>query len=432
MVSSSNAAIVTSARAAAVRSLGTAQQAAARIQQTLQGMAAPPTKVGARATTKASFALLPVGYVLPANASDQDNDDWMFFLAACARSATETDMTKWSNWLVSLILFLYRDVLAPEVGKEYNRIEITPQFLMKIKVFRDDINIEAPVSVGDYTPIIVQARNKLGVIPFPLPGTLDPTCVGQKLMVATFYGYLGCVMFAMHKDAGGSGENALRRARNESLLGKYKWTEQTAPLLSSRLGPSVHAFIQIANAWKYIPGVRISLFKYCCKIPETGGGLTDEVMFTVVRLMRWTDLAHISIITDAINTFDYIAEIPSLSGSLIAYHQGVLQLLNSCDDVYDETGRVMLTTDGRPIKDMSYLPYMKVFKSDVASLAERKNMLPLLYVSYKALLPIRPTLSNYAVPDEFPREWNDFELFRTTYDAVLAAGADDEATQNGE
>jgi len=244
----------------------------------------------------------------------------------------------------------------------------------------------------------------------PLPIDYEDDLIGGVPELLSLYAYLGVLCVACVKDASGSGEAALTTARFKAIREKYKLTKEGYPFLGGDAAPSISSFVNLTESWKRLPVTRRVMFSHFGKIASISGSAEDEALFTTIKLMKFADMVHVSIIGSFLVAYPWAAQLPSLQASIINYDNETGRLLNMCPDLADNMGRKMYSHDRKVLKDAALLPYAKLIHGDGLDIAKRDTMLPLLYVAKRQMMINFPTLSNYQVPEEFPLAFEEFEI----------------------
>jgi hypothetical protein len=384
-----------------------ADYTAARNLQNRQIITAPPRQVVESAQAVSSATTMFLVPVLPKGTRDDIRKAYAFRLASSLVGEPKITDRQAAVVIIALFHILYEDTAGLSDGKEWKQRVLTPEEIAKITVFIADTRMIPAPSSATFVPYLRNYNRKHDISDLPSVGEVAATfCVGP-LDWLMFHGYAGLLLFSMHKDAGGSGEDALRVARPQALCAKYNKDETTYPLWTDEGIPGVAGYVACAAAWKIVPMTREYLMRSFARIANSPSVADQEALFLSVRLMAWTDLAHIPIITLALNNFPNLELCPRLRSDYIAYTTGIAQMTESMPYIKDKSNAYERDENGKMIRDTTTLPYLKAMFGDKKSFAQRNTMPLLLCVAKHMLLPIMPSLRNYNEPTGYSGEVAD-------------------------
>jgi len=392
-------------------------------EKVMRILADAPPATGRAAPSAASIRDATVAYVLPEKATlDQK---WAFFryLNVAATNTDDTNPKRWSSWLLSLMALLYRHLIDSVDRSEVYIQELGQDEMDELTAWYEWCQGESPMQ---YTVAEANRVNLMKAVPgdiFPRGYTYIPHLIEQQHDILEMYAYLGIVLFAVSKDAGRQGERALKVARPEAALLKYRWTSTDVPSIATRLAPTAHAFQMINNSWVRLPSSRLVIFSYVCRIASLNAPATDEAVFLTVRLMKWSDHSHIALISEFLTKYPWATRISSLTSSVSAFNSAVSQMIQMCPPLRDDRGIIRKNSAGVAMIDKELMPYTKVLHGDKLDIGKRDTMSPLLWVAYNALLPDHPSLSQYTVEDRFDTVYTDFLRLR---DEIYAEDQEEE------
>jgi hypothetical protein len=395
----------------------------ARSDETSQNITSmlPIRKIeGAVGSSSASMRAMAKVYIVPSTATAKQRECFFMFLACLYHTSSDKDQMKWNNLLATLIHFLYKDVVTPVINHELQPVQMTVAQLEVISAMVVAVAERPKGSQQTAAPLFKDAGYKKSL--FDLPVIAGPA-VGSVMWVeewTAMYAFLGVICFTVNKDITGSGENALRSARFIALSNKYKWSPDKYTFLGGSLSPNEHAFEMTTAAWKRLPVTRRVFFSYAGKIGELSGTAEDEALYTTVRLMKWTDLAHVQIITTFLSQYGWAGSCPALRASITEYNNSISQMVSMCPVLYDTMGRKITRTGGAEARDVALLPFIKAIHGDGLDVARRDRFLPLLYVAHKVLSTDNTTLASYQVPESFQAAYDEFIAVKRMMEAVTA------------
>lgn len=384
--------------AIAERRAAQADRVANEIKEVGQMMIAPSS---ARVTSAAvdqgvtDKILVPI---LPDGTSDMVQRMWALRLAASYRSNKTLDIRAAAGVLIALFFVLYPNTTQQTRDTEWIAYTLTAAEVASIPAIVNQGSQLPPLGIivdGQSDGKLASALSTLDSS-YSIKHTLPIGVVTASYFVTSqdwlmFHGYLGLLLFTMHKDAKSGSGKALLESRPLALRKKYSKTE-TEYVLWSEIGrPLTAAYTACTAVWKIIPQTRLTLMSEFVTSSSNMISAEREALFTTVRLMRWTDMSHVVIIQEALNTFPYLAACPDLVGELQAFAAGMRQIYEMMPEYTDPITR-------QRVRDVTTMPYIKALWGDRKSIAQRNTMPLLLAVALKMLTESRPTLRGYTGP----------------------------------
>lgn len=365
------------------------------------GSSAPPVSM-------ASAMDIVTVYALPPSRTKLQLEAFLWQLVFRMRDPGTESIAYWVSCLATLVYTLYGGLFSSEVLStlslnvlKQSEIEACEDFMVYMKQCAID-------SLSPDDNRVDELDEKMNLSMLPALGDIAPLLVKAGREMATYYAYLGVLMFAIVKDVSATGKEALMVSRSSAVTKKYKWTEESAPFLFQGALPLIHGFTKISSAWLRLPAVKYVLFKYVARLSDTIVSTEDEAMFTTARLMQFADLAHVMIIGQFIKMYPWVVSLDELSSDLANYKEGWDSLVAACPDITSYKS----SKSGKKVayihKDISVIPYLKMIYGDKKDLAKREGMKVLLYVAYQALKEDIPTLSSYKVEYEAKTAYNKF------------------------
>lgn len=343
--------------------------------------------------------------VLPANADATLRKRWCLRLASCFRSSIPINERDLAPALLALFAEIYPKTTRNSLASEWLEYELKDPDIAKLRTFLDEGKklpaFEKPTAGGPktrYERALAAFSTDQAMPHIPNPGQVTTKFFEGNLDWTMFHGFLGLLIFSMHKDVKTNQGNALMVARPLALQRKYGKTDTEYVLWGSHGRPKQQAFLKCSAIWKIIPMTRYHLMS---DFVASSAGLAHaerEALFTTVRLMRWTDLAHIPIIDEALRTFDLLKVCPILQSEIAAYVAGIKQMYEMMPWMMNADKTHALNEKGEKIKDITTLPYLKALHGDRKTIAQRNTMESLLAVCHSFLLAQRPTLNAYTAP----------------------------------
>lgn len=384
---------------------------------------APTT--GGGDVSKAGMTTRPYIYYLPDNTTLVDKTSFFWYLVLCSRRQLDVKMLEVQSWLATLVYLLYPTVLDSSTATHYVKTPFGRGNLEKVgdmmtaakgeSLSNPDAKHWTPVNIKSFGTSYIP---KLGLTDFPKPSVISPLAMNVELEPLMMYAYLGVICFSFNKDIAGSGKQALETKRFDALKKKYKWTDLQAPVLSEEARPSNEFFSVLSSAWGRMPHLRREFFTYAAHISTFNSNAEDEALFTVVRLMKWSDLAHITIINTLIAQYPWVLSLPSLATAAQAYAAGLNQLRQMCPIKTDAFGREEKDEDGSVVRDTTLMPYVKVVYGDKLDVARRDQMLPLIFLAVEILKPSLVSLAQYTVGSVYPVVMREFRYIDTSIQAA--------------
>lgn len=336
--------------------------------------------------------------ILPEGTADMIQRMWALRLAAAYRSNREYDVRAAAGILIALFFILYPDTTKQTRDTEWVAYTLTAAEVANVQtVFANGKRLPpmGKTSDGKDDGVLLAALttlNNTAGISHTLPlGAVTTEYFETSQDWLMFHGYLGLLLFTMHKDAKTGSGKALLESRPLALRKKYSKTEKQYVLWSEIGRPSATAYAACTAVWKIIPQTRLTLMSEFVMSSSGMISAEREALFTTVRLMRWTDMSHVVIIQEALNTFPYLAACPDLVGELQFFAAGMRQIYEMMPEYTDPITR-------QRVKDVTSMPYIKALWGDRKSIAQRNTMPLLLAVSLKMLTDSRPTLRGYTGP----------------------------------
>lgn len=336
--------------------------------------------------------------ILPEGTSDMIQRMWALRLAAAYRSNKEYDIRAAAGVLIALFFVLYPDTTKQTRDTEWVAYTLTAAEVVNIQtVFVSGKRLppmgKTPDGADDGVLIAaLTTLNNSTTISHTIPlGVVTAGYFETSQDWLMYHGYLGLLLFTMHKDAKTGSGKALLEARPFALRSKYSKTEKQYVLWSEIGRPSSAAYAACTAVWKIIPQTRLTLMSEFVMSSSGMISAEREALFTTVRLMRWTDMSHVVIIQEALNTFPYLAACPDLVGELQFFAAGMRQIYEMMPEYTDPVTR-------QRVKDVTSMPYIKALWGDRKSIAQRNTMPLLLAVALKMLTESRPTLRGYTGP----------------------------------
>lgn len=336
--------------------------------------------------------------ILPEGTPDMVQRLWALRLAAAFRSNRELEIRAAAGVLIALFYVLYPDTTKQTRDTEWVAYTLTTSEVTNIRTIFTNGKRLPPIGKtpdGKDDGVLLTALSSLNSsasINHTLPlGIVTSSYFETSQDWLMFHGYLGLLLFTMHKDAKSGSGKALLESRPLALQKKYSKSESQYVLWSDIGRPQSAAYTACTAVWKIIPQTRLTLMS---EFVTSSSGMISaerEALFTTVRLMRWTDMSHVVIIQEALNTFPYLAACPDLVGDLQFFAAGMRQIYEMMPEYTDPITR-------QRVKDVTSMPYIKALWGDRKSIAQRNTMPLLLAVAVKMLTESRPTLRGYAGP----------------------------------
>jgi hypothetical protein len=241
------------------------------------------------------------------------------------------------------------------------------------------------------------------LLPFPMPKREVLDVFMYDTDDLSWYALLGVIMFAIIKVPVSGVSDAFSRNRALAVMQKYGLTDQTAPNMSPDVyGPSLFAYSKFHLLWRRLPELRRDLVIHVVEVMAGSGSAEVEAVFTTVRLMRWGDLTHMSLITQMLERHPWVTAVEDWTGELSAYKTAVKQIIELCPPRYAKNGQMLRSADGEIMRDTTLAAYLKVIWGDTKTVAEAKNLRLLTYLAREDLRTIQPSLDQYVVSTTFP------------------------------
>lgn len=348
--------------------------------------------------------------------SDIQNVLWFFHFSNMSKKSK--GVLQWQNLLASWCYNLYSGVFQGVQPATYEIHQITPAQLANIKIVVDTQFTPNSREIPDLRENRKTAKGELKMFDLPEVVYTDMSDVHQTMEMGVWYGLLGVLALAAAKDVAGKGGKALTENRFKALKGKYGWDDTVAAPLSSKYRPSVDAFKGFSAAWVRLVAYKKALFTSAAALLAQKSGAEDDAFLTTVKMMRYADLTHVTLIHEFLSQYYWVGSIPSLAADVNSYYAGLQQLLNACDVLTDTRGRELKDAEGNLVRDTACMPYLKMIYGDSLDLAKRDTMKKLLFVAWSVLKESSPTLSEYEVADRFPPILAEFDAWRSNVDTV--------------
>lgn len=351
--------------------------------------------------------------ILPEGTSDMVTRLWALRLAAGLRSNQPYDQRVLAGTVIALFYILYPDTTRKTRDTEWMAYTLTAAEVTNILTVFDEGRKLPPLkrdSAGQPDGLLkaklLSLNSDYKISHTPGLGAVSAEFFRTQQDWLMFHGYVGLLLFTMHKDAKTGSGKALLDARPLALRSKYSKTESEYVLWSEIGRPQAAAYSTCSVAWRIMPQTRLYLMSEF--VTSSSGVITAEreALFTTVRLMRWTDASHVVIINEALATFPYLRACPMLTGDLGAYSAGMKQIYEMMPEYTDPITR-------QRMRDTTTMPYIKALYGDKRSIAQRNTMPLLLAVSLRLLTPSRPTLTGYQGPTGYQMKVDDIVAWHT-------------------
>jgi hypothetical protein len=321
---------------------------------------------------------------------------------------------------------LYDPVVGSLVNKAY-----TVRYLTEKELKNVDETIKAYTAITSTEPsdivktvTVLSGRHSMAELP-PL-GVAGSFLSRISTDMITAYAYFGIVCTTIQKNPGGTGWDAINTSRPAAYLRKYQWSSESVPFLGGDLAISKEAAIWMRREWMLIPQVRRTLFVYLAAISEADAPASDEVTFTVIRLMRWTDLNHVSLIYEFLTRFKIAASADVLVPYVEQFHRNVTHLIMSCPALLGPGGVVVKDSNGQIIRNTSAMPYVKILVSDKGDVVPRAPLEALIQVAHAYLSKTNDKLVGYVAPTKFGHVLTSVEEFERNVKARISEMEDEE------
>lgn len=371
------------------------------LAHTMEGIANPPVPTVSGPAPLPSMTTRALAYELPAAVSIDKKRAFFMYLILCLRSETSKDRKEYSNLLYTWFHALFRSMIAPLLNVHYD-VEIVSNKDLDRMVKRMDAGAQTLKDSVEDAKAKMKAMSLVKILTFlPVSWICAPIAYSMAFDHTALYGILGMICFCLHKDAAGSGSEALKTSRYNALMKKYSLDVKDYPYYGPLMGATTKGLTELKVAWANNPILKKTVFTELIKFSGQDTTLEQDYVFLFVRLMRWSDLSHIPIITEALNMYPGLDIIPQLRPSLIAYKAGVNQMRMMCPDLLDASGGSVKDSNGAIVKDISAMPFLKLISGDKKSIAQRDTMLPLLAVSVYLLCKTKEKLRQYAKPQGY-------------------------------
>jgi len=391
------------------------------LSESLSRMVAPAVQHKTSTEPGASFSEIYLVPTLPEKSTLKQRVSLALYFASVLRAPKELSSKEAVVVLIGLFDILYRPLTRKSLKIEWNEIVLTRAQLLELDAFIADGKTLGPAGGPGYH----NNRNAF-IAKHQLPQTAQIGMVSSDFFETErdplmFYGYAGLLLFSLHKDPDGQGKNALTLARPNALREKYKKTKEAFVLWNAKGIPTEKGWSAISGIWNLIPTTKFNWFERFIEFGKETVGAEDEALFLSVRLMRFSDLSHVALITQALNEFDVIRAYPPLAGELEAFGAGIRQMYELAPIVRSATGAIQLDEHGRPLKDTYYLAYLKVLYGDKKDIAKRNTMPFLLVCCVRLLISNHPELANYTIPAGYDNRFNDFRLWKDEVETEMQA-----------
>ncbi|QNQ73376.1 putative nucleocapsid protein [Bondarzewia berkeleyi negative-strand RNA virus 1] len=392
------------------------KNAAARYQRTVGAISAPVSSLEAVGVSLASMQVIPTVLLLAQGLPSSDKWKWAMYLMACMRAKDNFSELMVIQTILSLFGLIYEQVLAPLNGKSLNFKILNDEEWGKIKNWYDETITLAGVDKDKAKPLLAAIRSKNRIEYLPPLGGVIPERVACPEIWPGVYGYCGVLCFSIGKSVMEGKHKAIITSRPTSLRNKYGWDDKMTPYLGESMLPTAEINRLVPRAWQSMPVARNEIFKYLARIGTMGSSAEDEAIFTVVRLMKWANLAHIPIISSFLETHPDAWFFKELEPSLREYQIAIEQLASLCPERVGVDGRPIKDVRGIIMRDLTLMPYAKVFLSDKGDIALRKRMEELIAVAVAIQSVSDRNLIGYTAPSGFGALIDKYRVF---HDSVL-------------
>jgi hypothetical protein len=411
------------------------QERAARNEKDTNRLFSRPPPIDQPELAGAALVSKNTAYILPPKTDNDFRFKFFIYLVTGACKQSPTTASRGRTWILSLLWLFYPEVMQPESGRSTNVAILSDDHIALIdEAWRRWSSIDGSDAV-EAKKAAMSVSETCSLPMFPVLGYNDNSVLALERNFEFAYGYLGLVCTTIQKDADKTGWPAISESRPRALIEKYSLSQEAHAYIGGGMKMSKDAAIWMRKEWMVLPQCRRRAFSYFVRIATGNSVVADEVLFTLVRLMMWTDLSHIPIIHKFLKGFEVPSAAPALANSISVYNQYVQQLLSSCPDRIQSDGSTQFDTMGDPVKNTDALPYVKIFVGDKLDVAARRGVEALLQVAGHYLVPHDPALSYYTFPvdheslvtrvNTFEREFNSYKNRRraledATMDKALA------------
>lgn len=355
-------------------------------------------------------------YTVPAVASDRAK--WMFamYLISCGTSRDATP-TQVKSLLYSLSFLLYDQLLSSGDGKEYKKVILTPQ--------QTNTVVDAVILTGrdiqqkDDSERAASLRFPTICKMLPTPHTVTGDLAALETEWILVYAYYGLLGFALTKDVTGTGEPALTIARPTAIMSKYRLSPGQVPFIGSGMEPSNLVFEHTYKAWRELPYLRRQVFSYVATLGRPTTSAEDDAVYTTTRLMAWGENAHVALILRFAEECPVALDYPDIAADWSRFIRELTNFVGLCEPLKDTLGNPKLGPDGKEIKDIDQLPFVKMIYLDKISILLRHEHERLLDIAVHFLKKTDIKLEQYQAPEVYLREAAKFSAYHAEFLAEM-------------
>jgi hypothetical protein len=419
--------ITPSAITAARRQLALQSASGTAAANVLRSAARPVTSGTVRRATASVKANLVVVYELPAGATDRAGYALLMQLIAALTSESIT-LSQTKSVLYSMVMAFYPQLLVAGDQVEFKRIVLPKTVETSLEAsYPPLVRMKGQGHLTDNARYLATAA--YAAMPLlPIDGYLPPVMTGGETPTIPVYAFLGVLAFALTKDVTESGRDALTIARSAAVLSKFILDPDDVPYLTPKYGPSDEAFKHLYSAWRELPFLRRAFFKYMVHVPHAESTIEDLAVFTTIRLMAWGEASHISLMIKFLDAHPLSLDYPKLAPYWTRFAREMTEFMKFCPELLNANGTPRTDSKGVILRDLNFLPYVKLIELDVLSVLIRHEYELPLDIAIHVLRQSDTRLNSYKAPDKYPRAGNEY----LDYEAALleAIRQEDEAIIN--
>jgi len=197
--------------------------------------------------------------------------------------------------------------------------------------------------------------------------------VGAECTAKHAYCHYALVVFLISKQVGSSGHDPIAINRPRGLIQKYSLDDVTM-ILNGDLRMSNDAHVGINVAWNEMSAFRAICMREFATFGASDTDMGQDIVFTNVRLMRYGQMVHSTLIYRFIQEYPWVAEFPGLRGQVAAYKDSI---------------RAMLGVDA------TIRPFVKLIWGDKTNIFPRKEMEGLVACALSVLEETNDTLKDF-------------------------------------
>ncbi|QUD20350.1 ORF2 protein [Armillaria mellea negative-stranded RNA virus 1] len=151
---------------------------------------------------------------------------------------------------------------------------------------------------------------------------LVSTCTSSR-EVASYY---ALIVYLAGKRVDASRANTFTVSRPKNLCDKFNHGKDW-PSVKGGLRIKEYAYESINDMWEIDPSFRIAFFTPLIHLSGGEGAVMGNILFTMVKLLRWSQMAYVKIISDFLNKYPWVAvRIPEITGDIAFLKEGMARL----------------------------------------------------------------------------------------------------------